>query len=200
MKPEKFPLSWPAGYPVTNNRQPSSFKVTFLKARDEMINEFKLLLGDTRSLVISCNMPHDTKGVLTGKSPLMYPNPGVAVYFTFNGEEKVIACDHWRHLHENIRAIGITVSALRSLERQKCTQILSRAMGDMKALPQNAGASNGAWWDVLCVKETDLISVIKERYNDLIKIYHPDKPTGNKDMFNMVTNAYQEARRAKGFK
>ena len=201
---ERFPLSWPAGYPVTQKRVDSAFKIAFVQARDEMINELKLLIGyaEVKNIIISCNMPHNKDGLLTGKMPLMYPNPGVAVYFKFNGEDKVIACDHWTHLHANLRAIGLTVAAIRSMDRYKCTDILSRAMGDMKALPQNAGAAGDmSWWVVLGVKKDAPWTWIEKTYRDKIKIFHPDmKPNGDADVFNMVQKAYQEAKVAFGVK
>ncbi len=197
MKPERFPLVWPQGYPVTERREKSNFKADFVKCRDGMINEFKLLLSPAsfQGMIISTNMPHNKDGLITGKAPLMYPNPGIAVYFEFGGEDKILACDHWMYLHENMRAIQYTVQSLRSLERHKCTDILSRTMTGLKALPQNAGDSNVAWWDILAIDRHAPWSWIESRYKQLVKYHHPDnQDTGNREMFDRAQDAYKQAK------
>jgi hypothetical protein len=197
--PERFPLVWPQGYPVTEKRQLSNFKCTFAQARDGMINEFKLLINPEglKEMIISCNMPHDKNNFLSGKSPLMYDNPGVAVYFKFNGEDKVIACDAWKYLHENFRAIQYTVAGLRSFERHKCTKILSNAMAGFKEL-SDGSAHKQEWYLVLGVWPSETAEKIRKAYLKLAKEYHPDnKVTGNEAKFKEVQEAYEEALKGK---
>lgn len=45
-------------------------------------------------------------------------------------------------------------------------------------------------YDVLEVKEDCSTKDIKLAYRDLVKVYHPDKATGDKDMFELITHAY----------
>lgn len=192
MTAEKFPLAWPQGYPVTEYREPSKFKCTFAEARDGIFNELNRLGAD--EFFISCNIERNKKGELVG-GRLIYDNPGVAVYFKFNGEQKVIACDKWKYIHENLRAVEKSLDSIRGLDRWGCTNIISQAVSGMKALPQNAGASNMAWWQVLGVQQTTPESEIEFAYRQLIKKYHPDKRyTGDNDKFIRVQEAYKQYR------
>jgi curved DNA-binding protein CbpA len=45
-------------------------------------------------------------------------------------------------------------------------------------------------YDVLNVKEDCSTKDIKLAYRDLVKVYHPDKSTGDKEMFELITQAY----------
>lgn len=45
-------------------------------------------------------------------------------------------------------------------------------------------------YDVLNVPHDATKQAIKEAYGKLAKIYHPDKPTGNPELFELVTHAY----------
>jgi hypothetical protein len=45
-------------------------------------------------------------------------DPGVAVYWTDRrGEARVMACDQWFRLRDNVHAIGHAVAAFRTIER-----------------------------------------------------------------------------------
>jgi hypothetical protein len=191
MKAEKFPLSWPAGYPVTEHRIESKFSCTFAQARDGIFNQIDLL--GAKTFFISCNVQRNKKGDLV-EGRLIYDNPGVALYFNYKGEDKVIACDKWKYIHENLRAVEKSLEAIRGLERWGCSDIISRAMGGLKELAENAGESNGAWWQVLGVDQDAPPTYIEAAYKQKVKIYHPDKPTGNRDMFELVLRAYNEAK------
>lgn len=45
-------------------------------------------------------------------------------------------------------------------------------------------------YDVLNLQEDCTTKDIKLAYRDLVKVYHPDKPTGDKEMFELITHAY----------
>jgi hypothetical protein len=191
MKPDKFPLSWPQGYPETEQRQESKFICTFAQARNGIFTQLDRL--GVNEFFISCNVKRNKAGQLV-EGRLIYDNPGVAVYFTYKNEERVIACDKWKYIHENMRAVEKTIEAIRALERWGCSDIITRAMGNMKALAENAGSSNGAWWLILEVEQTATAAEIKEAHRRLSKLYHTDnRITGDKDKFIRVQSAFQQA-------
>lgn len=195
MKAEKFPLTWPDGFPTTEYRVQSKFDCNLATARDGIVAQLKLL--GVSKYVLSTNAQRNKKGELTD-GRLIYPNPGVALYFIYNDDEKVIACDKWKYLHENLRAVEKSLDAIRGLERWGCSDITNRAIGNMKALPEHAGESNKAWWQVLGVKQNASQEEIKKTYWALAKKYHPD--TGeNPDTtaFDQLTKAYNEAPKQK---
>ena len=42
---------------------------------------------------------------------------GVAVYFTWDGEQRSMACDRWHKIESNMRALAKSINALRGLDR-----------------------------------------------------------------------------------
>ncbi len=194
-QPEKFPLHWPQGYPVTTHRQESKFKCTFAEARDGIFFELSRL-GATEILISSNINPNKNGLIVAGR--LVYDNPGVAVYFKYKGEPKVIACDKWKFIHENFRAIEKSVEAIRGLDRWGCTNIISQAVSGMKELPMNAGESYGAWWQILEATENSSPDFIENNYKRLRKQYHPDMPGGDNDKFIAIQNAYEEYKAGAG--
>jgi hypothetical protein len=191
MNAEKFPLTWPDGFPTTENREQSKFDCTLATARDGIIYQLKLL--GVSKYILSTNAQRNKAGDLVD-GRLIYPNPGVALYFIYNDEEKVIACDKWKYLHENLRAVEKSLDAIRGLERWGCSDIINRAIGNMKALPEHSGPSSQAWWQILGVKQNASQEEIKKAYWKLAKKYHPDTgSTPSASLFDLVTKAYDEA-------
>jgi hypothetical protein len=92
---QAYPLTWAAMYPRTPRAQRESarFEVSFSTARDELLNELRLL-GAT-NVIISSNVPLRRDG-------LPYANfrepedPGVAVYFKWRQKPYVMRCDRWQ--------------------------------------------------------------------------------------------------------
>ena len=46
------------------------------------------------------------------------------------------------------------------------------------------------WYDVLLIEPECSVNDIKNAYRELVKIYHPDKPEGDAEMFKLITHAY----------
>jgi hypothetical protein len=189
MTPEKFPLAWPPGYPVTDQRTESKFICTMAEAKDGIYTELERLRAT--DVLISTNVQVDKRGIIPASGRLVYANPGVAVYFKFKGEDKVVACDKWYYLHENLRAVQKSIEAIRGLERWGCSDIISRAMGDMKALPEKGSASANTWWDELGVNQFAPAAAIKAAYRVKSKNAHPDGG-GSAAAFDRLTKAYTE--------
>jgi hypothetical protein len=185
---ESYPLTWPMGQPRTKNCGESAFKLPIGIARDRLLNELRLL--DTRDVVISSNLPMRRDGLpyANASEP---SDPGVAVYFDRRvGVEVrhdpsgiartasawkpyVIACDTYRRFVWNLRAVGVTVEALRTIQRHGASSMLEQAFTGFAALPAH---SNGAkpWWEVLGVSEGATADEIKAAWIELSKIHHPD--------------------------
>lgn len=160
---EAYPLQYPVGYPRTKRPHKSAFSVSLAAARDGLMGELHLL--GAKSIVISSNAIIRNDGLPYAKQPRV-DDCGVAVYFMYQGQQMVFACDKWNDIASNIRAIGLTVSAIRGMERWGVSEMLKRAFAGFKALPENATAPK--WFDGLSGAE------IKERYRELAKKYHPN--------------------------
>ena len=191
-----YPLTWPQTQPRTSpgNRVPARFKVEIADTINDLLAELDLL--DTRHIVISSFVPTKRDGLPYANSPEP-SDPGVAVYFDRRigsvWKPFVIACDHYTKFRWNLRAIAMTVEALRTIARHGASSMLERAFTGFAALPP---ATNGVkpWWEVLGVSERDSHDVIKAAWLELVKIHHPD--TGGSTARMAEINAAYEA--AKG--
>lgn len=99
---EAFPLTWPQGRARTKFRESAVFKASFAKTRDEIVNEVRLL-GAT-GLILSTNIPLRRDG-LPYAGTAQPEDPGVAVYFTYKKRQMCFACDRWRKVEDNMRAV-----------------------------------------------------------------------------------------------
>lgn len=193
-----YPLQWPTGWKRTPSykRQVGRYKVDFAVARDQAMDEVRLL--GANSAVLSTNIP-------VRKDGLPYNNfrqpddPGVALYWTVRTgvgefEQRVIACDAWRTVRDNMRAVCLAIAAIRSLERTGATEIMDRAYQGFAALP--AGES---WRDVLGFRHDGQLhwSDVQNRYRELARKHHPDRG-GDPDFMVRLNRARDDAQQELG--
>lgn len=197
---EAFPLSWPHGYPRTEDwkRRRSDFKAfSFAQARDSLMAEIRRL--GARNPVLSTNVPLKRDGLpYANQGPLK--DPGVAVYFTRGHGAKerqlVLACDRWNRIEDNMRAIERTIDAMRGMERWGCSDMLDRAFTGFTALPPPPPARN-TWWEILGFDRSSVsLEACEDAYRTLIRRAHPDLG-GSHEAAQRLNNAIAEARRAK---
>jgi hypothetical protein len=117
--------------------------------------------------------------------------PGVAVYFTLNGRQQCIPCDKWDSVKDNVRAIGLTVEALRGLDRWGAKEMVDAAFSGFTALPAGGASASENWWDVLGVDPDATRDKVRSAYLKLAQEMHPD--TGGSEAAMLRLNkAYQE--------
>lgn len=146
--PAPYPLYWPEDWPRTRawDRKSSKYKVEFLTAREEVAKSLRLMTGDRgfslRQFSVSTDVPLRLDGLpLAGQREPH--DPGVAVWWLAKGNLRVMACDQWRTVRENLRAVGLALEALRAFERCGATQILDRAM---QSFERPALQEGRPWW------------------------------------------------------
>lgn len=171
---EAYPLSWPVGWKRTAHPIRSRFgswndKPSVAKASNKVLHEIELLGGS--SPIISSNMKLKKDGFPYSKQPKM-EDMGIAVYFTWEGEQKVIACDSYDLLGCNLWAIAKTIEAMRGIDRWGCSEILNRAFAGFKALPEKASEGIPQFFNGLREE-----GEIKSRFRELAFKYHPDTGT-----------------------
>lgn len=187
------PLQWPLGRPRTPNRKRAQFKVAPAQARKELYEELERL-GATK-VVITTNAELRLDGQLAVRQPWNL-DPAIAVYFTRKGQELCLACDRWDDVGDNIRAVGLSVAAIRSLERWGTSDMVDAAFSGFAALP--AGTSGAAWWDVLGLYDSTVSRhLIELSYRALAKQHHPDAG-GDPELWHAIQLAYEQAMAAKG--
>jgi len=185
---EAYPLAWPESYQRTQRPDRSRFNTTFNSAVNKILSEINLFGGT--NVIISTNKPVRIDGLpyATAREP---DDSGVAVYFTFNGQQVVFACDKWDSTKDNLKAIAKTIGSMRGIDRWGVSEMLNRIFTGFKALPSG---ENKKWFDILGVSENASRDEIKKAYFQKAKIYHPDnQETGDNDMFIKVKNAYDNA-------
>lgn len=165
----RFPLAWPAGWPRSGpvgGRRAAQFKVTREKAIRELGNEIARLGG--RYPVVSSNVELRIDGQMRMDrgEPV---DRGVAVYFERKGKQQVFACDTFTTVKDNIRAIGLTIAALRAVERYGASNMMERALSAFEALPAPKSC-----WEVLGLAPGAGAGAIQAAYITKAKALHPD--------------------------
>lgn len=189
---EAYPLQWPAGWPRTQNPQSSNFRPG--SPHNEAINiQRQLRLMHATNIVVNSNMMYKNDGTPYARQGNI-EDTGVAVYFTFNGEQQCVPCDKWRSIGENLRAINKTIEALRGLDRWGAKEMVNAAFRGFKALPESVivtPQTKRLWWEVLEVSQDASDSVIRAAYKAKLHEVHPDKGGSQKD-FEELQEAYAE--------
>lgn len=154
-----YPLQWPDGWKRTPaaDRKPSRF---FYGFADSMASLMEALarIGAT-NIVITSDLPArpDGRPYAVGRKDA---DPGIAVWFALQGHERVISCDRWQTHAENMRAIALSIEAIRGLDRWGASDMVARAFAGFTALPAGpagpaAPVTNGKrdWREVLGMQQ-----------------------------------------------
>ncbi len=186
------PLTWPLGWARTERRRHATFRVTFSEARSRLLRELERLRA--RDLVISTNLETKLDGMpyANRSEPA---DPGVAVYFRLEGEPRVLACDRWLAVRDNLRAIGLHVEAMRAMERWGVGSV-EQAFRGYAALPGRGETTAGArpWREVLGLDGTAVtLEGARARFAVLARRLHPDNG-GPRAPFEEVCAAWSQAR------
>lgn len=209
---EAYPLSWPAGWPrtpagkisrakfgvsvtkagsVTGSTWREKGRVTNYVGRERLLDELRRL-GAT-DVVLSTNIP-------TRQDGLPYSNArepadhGVAVYFRIKGEPRVLACDRWDRVADNMAALAAHVDAMRGQLRWGVGS-LEQAFGGYRAL--TAVGAQRPWYAVLGVSQNAPHEAVEDRIRALQRQHHPDRG-GNHDQMAEI-NAAADAWRREAF-
>ncbi len=187
-----YPLQWPAHWPRTRwpERHPSMVR-NFVRNRDEVVKQLDAL--GASGMIISSNLKPRLDGIpLSGQREP--EDSGVAVYFTLNGQQQCIPCDKWDTAAQNLRAVALTVEALRGIERWGAQEMVNAAFRGFKALPEAiiTPEPREAWWQILEVDpDTADMVIISRAYKTKLHMAHPDKG-GTTEEFQKVQKAYEE--------
>jgi hypothetical protein len=182
---EAHPLYWPEGRPRTSwsRRKKSKFIPSFARSRDELMRELDRM--GARRAILSTNIPLRNDGLpyANTREP---DDPGVAVYFEYKGKPMCFACDQYKTVRENVRGIGLTIAAIRAIERYGSSDMMERAFRGFTALPEKAGEY---WRDVFEIPHD-----ARPRPDDIEKAFrmqalvkHPDKGGTMEEWQQLVT-------------
>lgn len=186
---EAYPLCWPIDWKRTKFPQRSRFDTSFAVARDAVVHELRLMGG--KQVIISSNVPLKRDGMPYAN--VKVEDSGIAVYFTYEGIQMVLACDKWNRVECNMQAIRKTISSLRMIPEWGVSDMLKRAFTGFKAIENDSATKS--WEEILGVQKGANASEIKEAYRKQVMQHHPDKG-GNSETFHKIQKAYEQALRS----
>lgn len=186
----RYPLTWPTGWARTplHLRRHSPFKTSFDKAQRNVVRQLDLL--GARRVIVSSNLKLRNDGFPYAQQPRC-DDEGIAIYFVRKGKDMVFACDQYAKREDNMHAIGLSIEALRGLERWGASDMMERAFTGFTALPAPFD-----WRTVLgfVPGEIPTLGDVERNYRNLISGCHPDQG-GDHDSFVDLNLARDEARK-----
>ncbi|MFC5509315.1 J domain-containing protein [Bosea massiliensis] len=168
-----YPLSWPPGFPRAKSREDGRFKTSLPAALKNVEGSLKLFGSDSRKpvsdIVLSSNV---ALGVARPS------DPGVAAWFTWDGEQICIPVDRYATVEANLQAIHHVIEARRVELRHGTLALVRATMQGFKALPAPPGES---WREVFGFQPDTPITRehVEARYKRLASVNHPDTATGS---------------------
>lgn len=201
---ESFPLSWPTGWVRTPRHKLARAKFSakqrnasgYMETRDLTIYAAMRRLTDelgrlnAKSILISTNVPTTKDG--QPRSERKAPDDvGVACYFKIGGKDRVLACDKWNRVADNIAAIAAHVDCIRGIDRYG-VGTLDQAFAGYAALPPPGHIHKRPWRDVL--GDWNDIKVLEAQYRAMARDRHPDAG-GSHEQMAELNEAITDARR-----
>lgn len=184
---EAYPLCWPVGRPRAKYRERGRFRAVFAKARDKIVSEVRLLGGAQTIISTNIELKRDGLPYATFKTP---DDSGVAVYFTYKRRQMCFACDRYSGAAENMRAIALTIGALRGVARWGTGDMMEAAFTGFAALP--APGTGTSWRAILEMNGDQTLEAARDNYRRLASKHHPDKG-GSDAKMSELNAAYAQA-------
>ena len=178
-----FPLCWPPGFPRAKWREDGRFKTALPNAIKNVQASLRNFASDSgkklEQLVISSNV---TLGVDTPA------DPGVSVWFVWDGLQVCIPVDRYHSVASNLQAIHHIIEARRVELRHGTLALVRATFQGFLALPAPAGTKH--WTEVLSLPKDAKREDVKAAYRRLASQRHPDK--GGSDAAMAELNAAQD--------
>lgn len=188
-----YPLAWPDRFPrtVPTRRQQGAFKTSLAGALKNVQDSLRMFATDSgkklAEVVISSNV------TLSEQRP---SDPGVSVWFSWDGMQVCIPVDRYSKVEANLQAIHHVLEARRTELRHGGPDIVRATFQGFLALPAPADAR--PWWVVLDVAREASPVEIKQRYRAKAMELHPDKQGGSTEAFTELGYAYEAAKKERG--
>jgi hypothetical protein len=184
-----YPLCWPSNFPRSTRREKGLFKTQLSDALRNVRNSVIAFGRDsgkaTTEPVISSNV---SLGVT---SPT---DPGVAVWFTWDGLRLCIAVDRYLTVAANLQAIHLILESRRTEMRHGGLHIIRAAFAGFQALPAPAAKS---WREILGLTDKATLDDAEQAYRERAKTAHPDQG-GSHAAMSELTTAIAAARKEFG--
>jgi hypothetical protein len=193
--PQAYPLQWPAGFPRwKNGRTNGAFKTDFDSALRNVRRSLELFAKDSgkkvEGPVLSSNIDLNP---LTATSASRKPSdPGVAVWFSWDGLQVCIPVDRYATPAANLQAIHHVIEARRVELRHGTLALVRATFTGFQALPGPKG-----WRDILGLAQVPMANIgkatIENKYRELARDRHPDKQGGSTELMAELNTARDNA-------
>jgi len=191
MSPTAYPLTWPSNIPRSKPGAKSNFRTALSTALKNVKTSLQLFAQDSGKtvdqIVISSNV------TLGEDKPA---DPGVAVWFTWDGMSVCIAVDRYPKVEDNVQAIHHIIDGRRTELRHGGLHIVRATFTGFQALPAPSRTRNWAeilgfhGWNGMPSKES-----IEKHYRERAKTAHPDQG-GSQEAMSELNRARDEALKA----
>ena len=184
-----YPLTWPATIPRSKTRERSAFKATLSMALKNVETSLRLFAKDGGKAVTGITI---SSNVTLGRE--RPDDPGVAIWFTWDGLQVCIPVDRYQTVEANLQAIHHIIEARRTEMRHGTLALVRATFMGFQALPP---PTSNHWSDVLGVGRTASHADIERAFREKAKTAHPDKG-GSADAMQKLNLARDVALRERG--
>jgi hypothetical protein len=190
MSPTAYPLTWPHNIPRTKNKAKSLFKTSLTTALKNVRSSLQLFASDSGKKVDGITISSNVS--LGDDKP---EDPGVAVWFQWDGMSVCIAVDRYPKVEDNVQAIFHIIDGRRTELRHGGLHIVRATFTGFAALP--SPSQKREWREVLGINRFRPASDIEPRdieasYRKLAQERHPDKPGGSHEAMAELNRAREE--------
>jgi len=179
------PLQWPDTFPRAAVREKGQFRTSLagaLKNVQQSLTAFSRDSGKRiEQLVISSNV------TLGAEKPA---DPGVAIWFVWDGLPVCIPVDRYADVEANLQAIHHVIEARRTELRHGTLALVRAAMTGFTALPAPRSC-----WDILGLAPGARVDAIQAAWKQKARAAHPDRG-GSTAAMAEINRARDEALKA----
>lgn len=185
-----YPLSWPEGLPRTERKVTSQFRTSLSAALNNVRKSLQAFGSDSGKAVSDIAI---SSNVTLGQD--RPPDTGVAVWFTWDGQQRCIAVDRYPKPEDNLQAIHHVLEARRTEMRHGGLHVVRQTFKGFTALPAPPGRKS--WREVLGIAPVVPVTAreIDAFYRDAAAKAHPDAGGSNEAMAEL-NRARAEAKAA----
>lgn len=190
--PSVYPLCWPPHIGRTRSplRTKSQFRSTLPAALSNVRKSIEGFAKDSgknvTGIILSsnCTLGNDVPS-----------DPGVAIWFVWDGMQVCFPVDRYLRPEENLQAIHHIIEARRVELRHGTMELVRATMTGLKALPPPPDYK--PWWMVLgFASDAVTLQRVEDRFRELAAKHHPDVAGGNAELMTKINLAVAEARKA----
>lgn len=181
-----YPLTWPDHIPRSRSREKGRFSASLNTALGNVRVSLKLFARDSAKpladVIISSNV------TLGAERPA---DPGVAVWFTWDGLQVCIPVDRYQSVAANLQAIHHVIEARRVELRHGTLALVRASFAGFTALPP---PRREVWTSILKLPPSATREEIEAAYKREARRAHPDAGGSNEQMAS-INRAREEALR-----